>query len=305
MAINCDTLDLRAFLLVLELGNFHRAAEMLNISQPALSRRIRKLEQTFGGEFFERTTRRVTPTAMGREVAPRIRRLLEDFDSTLFSYGDLGQSGSGLISIACIPTAAFYFLPEVIRRFGLRYPRIRFRVMDLPANQCIDAVAAGEVEFGISLIGTSNSELDFLPLAEDPFVLAARREHRLMKRKSVRWEDLAGEQIISVHRSSANRLLLDAALGRVNVRLDWKYEVTHLSTSLGLVEAGLGIAILPRMATPIDEHPILMTRPVVEPSISRTIGIVRRRNGSFSPAAERFHEMLLNEWSKALQTKAS
>ncbi|WP_127903146.1 LysR substrate-binding domain-containing protein [Solirhodobacter olei] len=217
----------------------------------------------------------------------------------------MGQSGSGLISIACIPTAAFYFLPEVIRRFGLRHPKIRFRVMDLPANQCIDAVAAGEVEFGISLISTSNTDLDFVPLAEDPFVLAARREHRLMRRKSVRWEELAGEQIISVHRSSANRLLLDAALGRVNVRLDWKYEVTHLSTSLGLVEAGLGIAVLPRMATPIDEHPILMTRPVVDPTITRTIGIVRRRNASLSPAAERFHELLLNEWGKAFQGNAS
>jgi DNA-binding transcriptional LysR family regulator len=102
--------------------------------------------------------------------------------------------------------------------------------------------------------------------------------------------------IISVHRSSGNRTLLDAALGRANLKLDWVYEVTYLSTSLGLVEAGLGIAVLPRTATPMHEHPILVTRPILNPTVSRTIDIIRRHRSTLPPATDRFLQMLVNEW---------
>ncbi|ABC93461.1 probable transcriptional regulator protein, LysR family (plasmid) [Rhizobium etli CFN 42] len=86
--------------------------------------------------------------------------------------------------------------------------------------------------------------------------------------------------LITVHRSSGNRTLLDAALAKSNIKLRWFYEVTHLSTSLGLVEAGLGISVLPRMATPREDHPALITRPIRNPEISRTIGVVRRCGGT-------------------------
>lgn len=92
-------------------------------------------------------------------------------------------------------------------------------------------------------------------------------------------------------------MLLDAALARSNIKLRWFYEVTNLSTSLGLVEAGLGISVLPRMGTPQGDHPFLITRPIGQPEISHTIGVVRRRGGAPSPAAERFLNMLMGTWA--------
>lgn len=83
MSINCEILDLRAFQAVVELASFHRAAEALHISQPALTRRIQKLEQAIGAPLLERTTRHVAPTAMGQEVMPLVRRMLEEFDGSL------------------------------------------------------------------------------------------------------------------------------------------------------------------------------------------------------------------------------
>ena len=85
-------------------------------------------------------------------------------------------------------------------------------------------------------------------------------------------------------------------LAKVSLSLRWTYEVTHLSTSLGLVEAGLGISVLPRMATPQGDHPFLVTRPICDPEVSRTIGVVRRRGGSISPAAATFMNMLIGTW---------
>ncbi len=296
MSINCEILDLRAFLAVVDLQSFHQAAEQLNLSQPALSRRIQKLEQAIGAPLLERTTRHVAPTALGVEMVPLVQRMLEEFDGSLFSLREIGPNRGGLVTIACIPTAAFYFLPTVIRQFNIEYPNIRFRILDLTATEGLQAVARGEVEFGINIMGNSDPDIIFDKLAEDPFVLAARRDHPLAEKEEVGWHDLEPYRLITVHRSSGNRTLLDAALARSNIKLRWFYEVTHLSTSLGLVEAGLGISVLPRMATPQEDHPFLVTRPIQKPEISRAIGIVRRRGGSLSPAAERFMKMLLGVW---------
>ncbi|SDP33940.1 LysR family transcriptional regulator [Phyllobacterium sp. OV277] len=297
MSINCEILDLRAFLSVVELESFHRAAEALNLSQPALSRRIQKLEATIGAPLLERTTRHVSATAVGSELIPLVQRMLEEFDGSLFAVRDIGAQRSGLVTIACLPTAAFYFLPTVIKQFNAEYPNIRFRILDLPATDGLLAVARGEVEFGINIMGAADPDLTFDRLIEDPFVLAVRKDHPLAAKIELGWEDLTPYPLITVHRSSGNRTLLDAALAKSNLKLRWFYEVTHLSTSLGLVEAGLGISVLPKLATPQEDHPFLVTRPIRNPEISRTIGIVRRRAGTLSPAAERFLNMLIGTWS--------
>lgn len=298
MGINFEILDLRAFLAVLELANFHRAANALNISQPALSRRIQKLEATIGGPLLERTTRHVAATALGAELVPLVRRMLEELDGSLFAVRDPGVHRSRLVTIACLPTAAFYFLPTVIRQYNDEYPNIRIRILDLPATDGLQAVARGDVEFGINIMGMADPELIFDKLADDPFVLAARKDHPLAEKQEVDWVDLEPHRLITVHRSSGNRTLLDAALAKSNIKLRWFYEVTHLSTSLGLVEAGLGISVLPRTATPPADHPFLVTRPIRNPEVSRTIGVVRRRGATLSPAAERFLQMLLGTWQR-------
>lgn len=303
MSINFEALDLRAFVAVVDLEGFHRAAEALNLSQPALSRRIQRLEAAVGTALLERTTRRVALTTVGREFLPLVRRMLDEFDSSLFAMRDIGRERRGLISLACVPTAAFYFLPSVIARFNEQYPNIRFRILDLSANEGLESVARGEVEFGINLLGASDPELSFEPLIDDPFVLACRRDHPLAQRRSLSWSDLEGQPLVAVSRTSGNRILLDAALVRAGVSLSWSYEVTHLSTSLGLVEAGLGISVLPQLATPQAEHPIIVTRPIGNPEVSRTIGVVRRRGGRLAPAAERFLEMLLGTWKSSAEAE--
>ncbi|MDB6454115.1 LysR family transcriptional regulator [Falsirhodobacter sp. 20TX0035] len=297
MNINCEMLDLRAFLSVVDLQGFHRAAEALNLSQSALSRRIQKLEAAVGMPLLERTTRNVALTAIGSELIPLIRRMLEEFDSSLFAVRELGRQSGALVTIACIPTAAFYFLPKVIKEFAKVYPNIRFRILDLTAVDGLQAVARGEVEFGINIMHGSDPALEFSHLADDPFVLATLKDHPLARRKKVEWGDLSDYPLITVHRSSGNRTLLDTALAQHNVSLHWTYEVTHLSTSLGLVEQGLGISVLPRLATPSGDHPFLVTRPLGTPEISRPIGVIRRRNTRLSPAAGRFLEMLLGTWA--------
>jgi DNA-binding transcriptional LysR family regulator len=239
----------------------------------------------------------VATTAFGREIEPMARRLIDEFENQLLSISGVGDRQAGQVTIACVPTAAFYFLPKAIKEFNNHYPRIGFRLLDLSSAQALDSVASGEAEFGINFIGSSRGDLHFTPLVEDPFVLACRRDHPFAKRRSLKWKDLENHQLIGVSRASGNRVLLDSALAKTAVRLSWFYEVNHLSTSLGLVERGLGVSVLPRLATPQEDHPLLMTVPLVDPVVTRTIGIVERRVGRLSPAAQRFRDMLAGSWT--------
>lgn len=103
-------------------------------------------------------------------------------------------------------------------------------------------------------MGANDPNLDFDVLAEDPFVLACRHDHSLARKRKVEWADLPNHQLITVHRTSGNRTLPDDALARENLKLSCHYEVTHLSTSLSMVEAGIGVSVLPKMATPDGDH---------------------------------------------------
>lgn len=293
--MNFELIDLKAFVAVAELGSFHRAAKLLNLSQPALSRRIQKLEETLGVALLERSTRHVALTMVGRDFIPKVQRLLDDFETSLLGISDLGPRSAGQIAIASVPTAVFYFLPRAIIGFSNAFPRIRIRILDLGANEGLEAVARGEADFGINFIGASHPDIDFTPLAADPFVLACRHDHPLASRQQVTWDELAPHRVIIVGRTSGNRALIDSALAQHGLKLNWSYEVTHLSGSLGLVEAGLGVALLPKLATPVSGHPIIRTVPLVHPKISRTIGVVRRHGAVLSPMAARFLEMLLGD----------
>ena len=162
----------------------------------------------------------------------------------------------------------------MIRAFRERYPLIRFRIQDLSANEGLESVIRGEVEARHQLHGRLERRALFTPLIEDPFVLACRREDPLAARDRLTWRDLEGQPLIGVSRTSGNRLLLDAVLARTTLRLNWLYEVHHLTTSLGLVEAGLGASVLPRLATPAETHPVIVTRPIGDPVVTRTIGVV-------------------------------
>lgn len=290
MAIKFDLNDLEAFRAVAQLGNFRRAAEAVHISQPAFSRRIEKLEESLGVRLLDRTTRRVTLTAVGRDFDRKVQQLLGDLDSMLLDIRGVGAIRMGEVTIACVPSAVNYFLSEVIARYRERYPKIRIRVLDAGANDVLSAVVRSEADFGLNFIGSQEPDIEFRLLREERFVAACRRDHPIARRRHVAWTELAQYDYISVSKASGNRLLLDQALAGVPGRPQSIYETQHVTTMLGLVEAGLGVAAVPALAMPGAGHPLLVSVPLVEPSITRRLGLIRRKSRSMSPAAQQLYD---------------
>jgi len=285
MAINFDLNDLQAFRAVVDQGSFSKAADAVRISQPALSRRIEKLEDALGVRLFERTTRKVSLTQAGRGFMPSVERLLDDLDNALLGISEVASTRLGQVTVACVPSAAYYFMPQVIAHYHQQYPRIKVKVLDSSAHDVLSAVVDGEADFGVSFMGTLEADVEFEPLVQENYVVACRRDHPLAGRSSVSWEAFYQQDYISLGKTSGNRFLLDQALSGIVPQRQSICETRHVTTMIGLVEAGLGVAAVPLMAMPAADHPILTRVPLTDPVVMRSVGLIKRRGRTLTPAA--------------------
>jgi DNA-binding transcriptional LysR family regulator len=292
MALKFDLAELQAFSAVANLGSFRAAAQSIALSQPAFSRRIDKLEAALGVRLLDRSTRRVSLTAVGRDFARKVQTVLDDLDTMLLGVEELASTRTGLVTIACVPSATRYFLPQVLRRFHARYPRIRIRIHDAHASEVLSVVAQGEADFGLNFTGHHDHDIEFTPLLQERFVLACRSDHPLAKKRSVKWSELCACDYLSVGKSSGNRLLLDRALAGVSDKPQIVFEARHVQTLLGLVEEGLGVAAVPQLAMPRKGQSLLVGVPLVAPAVERELGLITRRGRSLAPAAAQLHAFI-------------
>lgn len=288
-----ENAELEAFVLVAELGNFQRAADKLHLTQPGLSRRIQKLEQTLGVELFHRTTRSIELTGVGRHFLPMARQQMAQLGLMLSSIQEIAEKRFGKIRLACIPTILTRVLPPVLQRYAERYPHIGVQMLDGNHDFVVGQVRAGIAEFGISMDPGKDDDLAFTPLLADQFVVAVHEDHPLARSERLSLRDLNGARLIIGGRDSGNRLLLELLLGQEAVSLRWFYEVEHVSCLMALVEAGLGCAIVPSLALSALPGVHVRAVPIVEPEIRRHIGLIRHKTMSMSPLASDFCEMLL------------
>lgn len=288
---------MKAFVTIAELGSFSKAAEFLNLTQPALTKKIKKMENSLSITLFERTTRKIALTQAGKALLPKAKSLISNLDAAIFNLNDLTSQLHDTITLSCIPTAVFYFLPRTIVQFNQSYPNIKVRIYEQGIETCMSSVRKGDVDFGINMNFITYPDIDFIPLVNEPFVLACRQDHPLASRKLVEWRELVSQTLIGVRRTSGNRQLIEKSLADKPWKLDWFYEVRHLSTSLGLVEAGLGVSALPCLAMPHSGSSNVVSVPLVEPVIRRTLGMIRVKNRPLSEAAERFASLLLLMWT--------
>lgn len=292
LRIKFDLGELQAFVVTAEKASFRLAAEALCLSPPALSRRVERLEAALGVRLLERTTRSVELTAVGQEFLHEARTALVGLDEAVQRVNDQVHLRRGRVAIACIPSVASHLLPRVLRAFAVAQPEVQVHVIDESANQVLDAVVRGDADFGLSFTGSQESALRFEALMRERYVLVMQRGHRWAGRKEVAWAELAGQRLVSVSRDSSNRLLLDQATADLPQQPVAWYECNHVAGALALVEAGLGLAVLPQLALPA-EHPQVCGVPLIDPDLWRTLGLLQRRDRVLAPAAEALRQRLI------------
>ena len=281
-----DFLGLEAFLGVANWGSFSRAAGHLNLSQTALSHRLKKLEDDLGVKLLSRTTRQVTLTAAGLELLPRAQRAVDELGASFDGLRAVGRGRQERLAIGCLPTVANHHLPRILGEFERLHPGVSLRIFDNSASEIVARVMAGEAEFGVTLVSAGRWDLDVTPLLKEPFVLVCPAGHPLAVGAGVAWGDLAGVPLIRISQQAGNRALIDDALGSRRELMTWRYEVQHVATALGMVQAGIGVTVVPRLGIDLVDDPGLAAVTLRNPGIVRTIGLVARRGQPLSPAAQ-------------------
>lgn len=289
-----DFLGLQAFLSIAERGSFQRAAAHLNLSQTAISHRMRKLEEELGLKLLARTTREVTLTRAGLDFLPKAQKAVAELEQSFDELKQQGAKRRGRLDIACLPAFAVHYLPPLLKQFNARHPSVEVRIVETPSAAVAQLVEAGDVELGLSVAQTNRWDLDVEIIAQAPLTLACPSDLPLARKKSVAWADLAGLRLIRVGTKTAIRSMIDDALGATRLSLAWQYEVQHVETAVSLVEAGLGCTIVPALDVELHRGPRLAAVPIRGPKLACAYGLVTRRGMPLSPPAEALRGLLVD-----------
>jgi DNA-binding transcriptional LysR family regulator len=243
--------QLRYFMAVADELHFGRAAQKLHMSQPPLSVQIGRLEREVGTPLFVRSTRRVALTAAGLHLQQSARRILDEVDAVRADMRDYVDGLSGQLAAGFVSSANYTVLPEVVRLFRARRPKVALTLVPLTSGEQFDRLRAGTLDIGIvrddlPRTGPGADSLSTAVVFEERLVACLPAGHPLADRSEATFQEVVDEPMIAYPRAlmpgyvdRVTELLAEA--GRMRV----VEEVVHQETALGFVAAGVGISILP------------------------------------------------------------
>mgnify|MGYP003627579479 CR=1 FL=1 len=283
---------LRSFVALAETGSFHKTAEIVGRSQPAVTAQIKTMEETLGVPLFYRRTRNVDLTKEGELLYNRLRRILSDLDLLFADLHKAATLEAGEVRIGATPTLAGYILPEIIKTYRDKYPGVRVQFVDEPTTRLERLVANRELDFYFGPKPSVASGLAFEFVAEDEYVVVVPKSHKLANSRSISARKLSEHSILLMRRNTMVRQEIEQFFAKHDLHIEPAEEASNHFTLGGLVEAGCGITLLPRSALPLVAHPGVSIVSISGPTFFRTLGIATLTDYRPSPAATAFMKMI-------------
>jgi DNA-binding transcriptional LysR family regulator len=294
--MNVTVKQLRAFCAVAETRNFTAAAKRLHTTQSALSANIKELERGLGISLIDRNTRRFALTAAGDEFLPAALRILADLHTSITNLTTLAALKRGSVILGCAPSIASTLLAAPIASFRARYPLVTVILKDNLAEQSFAKLRSGEVEMVVGTLAARTGDLIADPLLADPLVAIAPRDFAPAEQSSVSWRSLADWPLVAPSEDSAMRSVIERTFVKsTNTPFVPVFEAAHWITIFAMVEAGIGAAITASHALRSWPQKRLRVLELVQPAVTREIGVIRHRDRMLSPAATAFAEHLRTE----------
>lgn len=279
--------SLRLFLELADRRSFTDVGRTANVSQPALSRTIRLLEEQLGTRLFDRNSRNVTLTQAGEALLPIVERLTADFDHAFSELAHTFAGDRGRVVVGALPSVAAGVLPAAIAGFQASHPHVDIALRDQLSGALYQQMQDRQVDFAITTPPESDGFI-FEPLVQDPVVLVVRAGSALDVPRPASWSLLTEHTFIAMAPRSSVRELTDAAFAAAGITVRGRFECTQLATLGALIEAGLGITALPESTLGLLHTDQIRSRPLESPRVERTIGLARACGRTLSPAAEAF-----------------
>jgi DNA-binding transcriptional LysR family regulator len=239
--------QIETFLAVATYGGFHRAAEALRVSQPAVSARIRALEESLGTRLFERGPGSLTLSPSGKVLRPHAEQLLRQVALVRQAVHESRPAFGGALPIAASLSICTYLLPEVLKEYQHKHPDVVVSVRSGNSAEVLKMVLDGEVEFGMAR-SLHHPEVETISLRDDSLILVGHPKHPGMTRRRVRLEEVESLPVIFYDRGSSDWTLMNGLFRRAGLLPNIVLEVETIEACKQMVLRKLGLAFLPQLA---------------------------------------------------------
>lgn len=295
-----DLSQIRCFVAVAEELHFGRAAERMNMTQPPLSRQIRLLEHHVGTPLLERTSRAVRLTAAGKAFFPEAARILRLADQAASTARRVAKGEIGSLAIGFTASFGYGQLPEMVRRLRERLPDVSLTLKELVTDAQLEALDSGSLDVGLLRPHAAHGELVTVPLAREPLLLA------IPEREAAQWPKLPTLASLrdkpflmySPYEARYFYQLLQGCLDRARVKPDVVEYVAQIHTMLALVNAGIGVALIPASAARLHFESIVLRRVRMEPAQPVEMEFAYRKDND-NPVLEIFRRDVLKNFKNA------
>ncbi len=281
---------LRYFVAVAEKLNFSRAAEGLNVAQPAISQQIRVLETELAVQLFDRIGGKVTLTRAGAALLPHALRILAAVETARREVLELNTLTRGTASLGAPPTVSGNRLPAELIGFKQRFPGLEVLLREAGTERLLAQVEAGELDLAIVVTDRLPPLVEQLPYLEEQYVLAVSARHPLAAAGAVRLADLAAEPFILFPESYKLREVTLSACRAAGFEPKVALDGGAMQSALEFVASGLGVALVPELA--LERAQGIRGLPVADQDLSRRLGVVWRKGHYLSPAARALRDFL-------------
>jgi DNA-binding transcriptional LysR family regulator len=286
--------QLEYFKLVAELQHVTNAAEQLSISQPALSRSIAKLEEELGFPLFERRGKHVVLNRYGIIFLQYAERSIQEITAGKQVIHDLIHPDYGCVSLSFLHSLGSNLVPGLLSKFRSNCPNIQFKLYQNATTLLLDQLEAGEVDLCLCSPVTRRESMEWEPLFTEELFVVVPQGHRLAHRKSIELKEIANDPIVTFKRDYGLRILTDHLFKKADLNPFITFEGEEIMTVAGLVEAKLGVALLPH-AFGLDKTNISFL-PVSIPQCQRVIGLAWVKERYLSPAAQKFKDFVIQSF---------
>jgi DNA-binding transcriptional LysR family regulator len=287
--------ELMAFVAVVELNSFSEAAEKLSITQPALSRRIAKIENEVNQKLLIRGKKNIQPTPTGRRFYEIAQRLLIEIEHSARELKTINDVGSGRVCLSINMTWASLIAASIASDFRAEFPGYNLSIYESGSAFAVERVRNGSVEVGVTHKPKGLFGLEFEPLTVEEFVVACHSDHPLAKLKTVPPSALREHIWMRINQDS-----VFVSPSHIEFEYDENFPTTlvtanHFFTILRLVEQKVGVALIPRMAINQHRSEKIVLRPLTETVVRRTVGLLTKKGRDLSPAAMRLAEIIRSQ----------
>jgi DNA-binding transcriptional LysR family regulator len=301
--------QLQAFLEVARLGNVTRAADSLFLTQPALSARLKRLEQEVGASLMVRDYKGARLTEAGRAFLPYAEQAVAMMMEAHDVVAEARAGPGGELAVATTQTLNSYVLPLVINRFVRGSPSVRLSVRTAPSEAILEMVLSGAVQLGLSR-SLQDPEVESEPLYVEEYIFVVAAHHPLADAQEVTVGDLAEEIIVTLFRSPTFQVYVEALLRRSGLPAHGMVDLDNPETGKEIVKEGIGIGLMPRTAASHELADGSLRRVEIAdvPGLRRTMVTLRLRTAPEQTAAAQFLALLrdrLHEMGLGLDAAAT